>query len=87
MVKINKRHDQTLVKLVFEMSESVCSMPEMCIIESENCIAQYKSTQHFGAIQCLSTTFKIPVVRIFSIAGHGKGEVNHVGGLTKCAIR
>ena len=62
-------------------------MPEMCIIESDNCNAQYKSAQHFEAIQCLSTTFKIPVVRIFSIAGHGKGEVDHAEGLAKCAIR
>ena len=38
MVKINKRHDQTFVKLVLEkMLESVRSMPEMYIIESENC--------------------------------------------------
>ena len=88
MVKINKRHDQTFVKLVLEkMSESVRSMPEVYIIKSENCNAQYKSTQHSEAIQCLSTTFKIPVVRIISIAGHGKGEVDHVRGLTKCAIR
>ena len=62
-------------------------MPEMCIIESDNCNAQYKSAQHFETIHCLSTTFKIPIVRIFSITGHGKGEADHVGGLAKCAIR
>ena len=89
MVKINKRHDQTFVKLALEkmLEESVRSMPEMYIIESDNCNAQYKSAQHFEAIQCLSTTFKIPVVWIFSIAGHEKGGVDHVGGLAKCAIR
>ena len=69
------------------LEESVRSMPEMYIIESDNCNAQYKSAQHFEAIQCLSTTFEIPVVWIFSIAGHGKGEVDHIGGLAKCAIR
>ena len=83
-----KRHDQTYIKLVLKkMLESVPSMPEMCIIESDNCNVQYKSAQHFEAIHCLSTTFKIPIVQIFSIAGHGKGEVDHVGGLAKCAIR
>ena len=69
------------------LEESVRSMPEMYIIESDNCNAQYKSAQHFEAIQCLSATFKIPVVWIFSIAGHGKGEVDHIGRLVKCAIR
>ena len=88
MVKIYERHDQTFVKLVCEkMLESVCLMPEMCIIESDNCNAQYKSAQHFEAIQCFSATFKIPVVQIFSIAGHGKEEVDHAGGFAKCAIR
>ena len=27
------------------------------------------------------------LVRIYSVAGHGKGEVDHVGGLAKVAIR
>ena len=84
----DKHHYQSFLKRVYEkMLESAPSMPEMSIIESDNCNVQYKSAQHFEAIQCLSATFKIPVVRIFSIAGHGKGEVDHVGGLAKCAIR
>ena len=27
------------------------------------------------------------LIRIYSIAGHGKGEVDHVGGLAKVEIR
>ena len=27
------------------------------------------------------------IVRVFGVAGHGKGEVDHVGGLAKVAIR
>ena len=35
----------------------------------------------------LITSAYIPIICVFSIAGHGKGEVDHVGGLAKCAIR
>ena len=27
------------------------------------------------------------IIRLFSVAGHGKGEVNHMGGLVKVAVR
>ena len=31
--------------------------------------------------------FNIPIIHVFSIAGDGKGEVDHAGGLAKSAIR
>jgi len=69
------------------MLDSVEMIPEMCVIESDNCSSQYKSAQAFDDMQSISNKLNIPVIRIFSIAGHGKGEVDHVGGLAKCAIR
>ena len=68
-----------------EIIESVSTIPQLCIIESDNCSAQYKSTEHFHDIQSLAGHFNIPIIRVF--VGHKKGEVDHVGSLAKCAIR
>ena len=57
------------------------------IVKSDNCSAQYKSAQHFFHLHELSTEKQIPIIRIYGIAGHGKGEVDHVGGLAKITIR
>ena len=38
-------------------------------------------------MQSISNNTYKKVIRIFGIAGHSKGEVDHVGGLVKCAIR
>ena len=57
------------------------------LIESNNCSAQYKSSQHFNDLQNLSNHLQKTVIRIFGIAGHGKGEVDHVGGTAKVAVR
>lgn len=84
----DKKHDQKCVKYaVEEMLDSIHMIPEICIIESDNCNSQYKSAQHFDDMQSISNRLGIPLIRIFSIAGHGKGEVDHVGGLAKCALR
>ena len=29
----------------------------------------------------------VPIIRLFSVTGHGKGEVNHVEGLAKSSTR
>ena len=68
------------------MIGTVENTPEVCVIESDNCSSQYKSAQHFDDIQFLSNQYGMIVIRLFSVAGHGKGEVDHVGGLAKCAI-
>lgn len=85
----NKVHDQAFVKVVLEkMLDNAELQPDSCIvIESDNCCSQYKSSQHFFDIQKISDKYNRTVLRIFSIAGHGKGEVDHVGGITKVIIR
>ena len=84
----DKKHDQTFVKLVLEeMIGTVENIPESCVIESDNCSSQYKSAQHFDDLQYICNKIGAPIIRLFSVAGHGKGEVDHVGGLAKCALR
>ena len=57
------------------------------IIESDNCTTQYKSASHFFKLQQLSDVFCKPIICIRSIAGHRKGEMDHVSGIAKVTIR
>ena len=84
------KHDQKFVKLVIdEILKLVPSVKDesVVMIESDNCSSQYKSAEHFHDLQVLSDRLNRVVVRMFGIAGHGKGEVDHVGGLVKVTIR
>ena len=84
----DKKHYQPFVKLILEkILNTITAIPEVCVIESDSCSSQYKSTQHLDVLQHISNKIAVPVIRVFSIAWHGKGEVDHVGGTTKCAIR
>ena len=47
----------------------------------------YKCVEHFYGLSQIANQFNVNVIHIFSIAGHGKGEVDHVGGLIKVTIR
>ena len=79
-VSDDKKHDQTFVKLVLEeMIGTVENIPESCVIESDNCSSQYKSAQHFDDLQYICNKIGVPIIRLFSVAGHGKGEVDQVG--------
>lgn len=82
-------HDQAFVKLAIQQIFRDVEIPtEMKIlIESDNCSSQYKSSQHFHDLQLLANQFNRTVIRVFGIAGHGKGEVDHVGGVVKVAAR
>ena len=57
------------------------------LVESDNCTAQYKCVAHFAKLQQLADDHNTTVIRIFSVAGHGKGEVDHVGGVAKVKVR
>ena len=86
----DKKHDQKFVKVALsEILETITDQPtaDMCIVESDNCASQYKSAEHFYDIQSLSNESNMKIIRVFGVAGHGKGEVDHVGGLAKVAIR
>ena len=38
-------------------------------------------------MQLLANNWSVNIIRIYGIAEHGKGEVDHVGGLAKTAVR
>ena len=80
-VSDDKKHNQTFVKQVLEeMIATVEYVPQTCIIESGNCSSQFKSAQHFDDLKHICNKMGVPIVWLFSVAGHGKGEVDHVGG-------
>ena len=57
------------------------------VIESDNCSYQYKASAHFYGMQMLANKFQVNVIHILGIAEHGKGEVDHIGGLAKTTLR
>ena len=80
-------YDQKFVKVCIEEMLSTINIPlDMCI-ESDNCSSQYKSSEHFHDLQSIANSTKKMLIRVFGIAGHGKGEVDHVGGIAKISIR
>ena len=73
-----KVHDHVFVKLAID--EIVSEVPNITVydaivIESDNCRAQYKWAKHFNDLQSLANKLGKTVIRIYGIAGHGKGEV------------
>ena len=56
------------------------------LIESDNCSNQYKSAEHFHDLQKISDEENKTLVRFYGVEGHGKGEVDHVGGLRRCVL-
>ena len=72
----DRLHDQAFVEILKE-----CNLPkyEAVIIISHNCSNQYKSGSAFHDLQGLANTLNKPIIRVYGIAGHGNGEVDHVG--------
>ena len=50
---------------------------------SDNCASQYKSGLAFHLLQQIGKMYHKPVIHIYGIPGHEKGELDHVGGTTK----
>ena len=82
-------HDQVFVHQALQEMVSTIEVPEgvPMVIESDNCSSQYKSCQHFYHLQSLANQLNCDIVRMYGVAGHGKGEVDHVGGIAKVAVR
>ena len=90
-VSDSRTHDQAFVKVAVDemLNSSTSNIPEDKNFsnESDNCTGQYKSSHHFSDMQSLTNKHLRMVIRIFSIANPGKGEVDYVGGLAKVAVR
>ena len=86
----DKKHNQQFVHIALNEMLSEAELPTgddaYVIIESDSCTSQYKSAAHFHSIQQISNEKNVKIVRVYSIAEHGKGEVDHVGGIPKTAI-
>ena len=84
----DKVQDHVFVRVALtEMLAEEDVAGKVIILGSDNCKYQYKCTAHFDDCQQIAETFQTTVVRLYSIAGHGKGEVDHVGGIAKVKVR
>ena len=88
-VSNNLKHDQQFVQLaITEMLREVeIQGDEYIVIESDKCSSQYKSSAHFHGMQLLANNWNVNIIRVYGIAEHGNGKFDHVGGLSKTAVR
>lgn len=79
-------HDQVYTKE--SLSRIIRSIPgyEQYVIRSDNA-GHFKCAQCFYDLQALSNEYSITIVRVYGTSGHGKGEIDSVGGHLKNAIR
>ena len=84
--KHNQHFAQSCIERMFEAPELQAFDMTNVIIESDNFSEQYKSSPHFHAMQKIANRYNIPVIRIYEIAEHGKGEINHIRGIAKNTI-
>ena len=84
----NKGHDQSFFKVVLEeMLDSIRLQSETNImVESDSCSGQYMSAKHFYNLRHIADKYMKEVISVYGIAGQGKGEVDHVGGVVKVAV-
>ena len=82
----DRTHDHVFVDEVLTQVVGDAPRKGRILINSNNCSSQYKCIQHFAKLQNLADKSDATVIRIWSIAGHSKGEVDHVGGLSKVTI-
>ena len=90
--------DQSFVNNVLQKMLSECDISQSSnlIVESDNCLSTLPGRTAplsinvpniFYGLSQIANQLNVNVSHIFSIAGHGKGEVDHVGGLAKVTIR
>ena len=85
----SKIHDQVFVnEVLLEMLQNIGDFDKIdaILIESNNCSNQYKCAQDFYHLQYTSHKFSKNLIHVYGVAGHGRGEVDHVGGLSKVII-
>ena len=56
------------------------------LVHCDNCKSQNKSAKYFHHLQMLANQNEKQVLRVWSNTGHGKGEVDRVGGVAKMSI-
>ena len=63
--------------VLYDMLNNVNLTNEKIIIEIDNCSFHYESVKHFYDLQELANIYQTQVIQVFSVAGHGKEEVDH----------
>ena len=86
-LSMDRKHDHSCVEVVLNQMLCTIEVPSTIMIESDNCSSQYKCASHFHAIREISSHYQTKIIHVYGIAEHGKGELDHVGGLAKSAIR
>ena len=85
----DRKHDQLFADNVVKnkIRNADLTSTSTVLIQSDNCSSQYKSAHHFSHLQKLANSQQKEVLHLWSIAGHGKDEVDHTGGVAKIAIK
>ena len=88
-VSDSREHEQPFVSIAINkmLSTMDANGENVILLESDNCSGQYKSAEHFHDLQNLSNKENKTVIRFYGVEGHGKGEVDHVGGIAKVSAR
>ena len=85
----SRKHDPAFITLSFKEIKFHTDVPQgvWIVWETDNCAPQCKSGEHFYDCQKEADELMSTIVRLWGIAMHGKGEVDHVGGVAKVAAR
>ena len=76
------------IKMIMPIFRMIINMIlEDILNEMDLSHSQYKSTMHYHHLQMLTNEKEKQVLKIWSIAGHGKGEVGCISGMTKISIK
>ena len=86
-LSMDRKHNHSCVEVVLNQMLCTIEAPSTIMIESDNCSSQYKCASHFHATQEISNCYQTKIICVYRIAQHGKGEVDHVSGFAKSAIR
>ena len=79
-------HDQKYTKESLKRIIKAVPGQSQYVVRSENA-QHFKSAESFHHLQELANELSADIIRVYGIAGHGKGEIDSVGGHFKNAIR
>jgi hypothetical protein len=85
-VSDDRDHDQVYVRKSLDDIIQGYPVNKALVVRSDNA-QHFKSAENFDDLQQISNKLGKTVVRVFGIAGHGKGEIDSCGGHMKNPVR
>ena len=81
-VSDDQTHNQAFVKitLIDMLASTILPDTSTIVIDSDNYSSQYKPSNHFSDLQYMFNKYNKVIIRLYSVASNGKGEVDQVGG-------